>query len=418
MRPLSRGSTYSVGEMTERLYYTDSYCARFEAVITDVVPGSAPRVYLDRTAFYPTSGGQPHDSGSLNGVRVSDVVDEGERIAHVVQGEVRSGAVTGVIDWQRRYDHMQQHTGQHVISALFADSLGARTLSVHFGADAATVDIDVASIADGALRDVERRANEIAWENRHVSVTFENAEAVAGLRKAPERAGELRVVSIDGLDRSACGGTHVRGTSEIAPILFRRSERVKKAVRVEFLCGGRALARATADYAMLTRLAQGLSTSVDEVAAVVTAQSASLREADTARRRLAETLAGYRARELYDSTPADSLGVRRALQPLPRGSQLDEVRALALAFATLTRGVFIATTDEPPALLVAAADDSGVDAGDLVRRALTPLGGRGGGSPRLAQGTVPTINALEAVVRGIIPDARLQPREYRSPNNT
>ena len=227
--------------MTERLYYTDAYCTRFEANIAEVVDGEKPRVYLDRTAFYPTSGGQPHDIGRLGVATVLDVIDEGERIAHLVEGAITGERVTGEVDWPRRYDHMQQHTGQHVLSAIFSDSLGAQTLSVHFGADSSTLDLSVESITPEALRDVERRANEIAWENRPVRVTFEDAVAADGLRKSSDRAGELRIVSIEALDRSACGGTHVRSTSEIGPVLLRRTERAKKALRVEFLCGGRAL---------------------------------------------------------------------------------------------------------------------------------------------------------------------------------
>ncbi|MGQ0640447.1 MAG: alanyl-tRNA editing protein [Gemmatimonadaceae bacterium] len=389
--------------MTERLYYTDAYCARFEARVTEAVEGETRRVYLDRTAFYPTSGGQPHDVGRLNGASVIDVVDEGDRIAHVIDGTLAAAAVAGEIDWQRRYDHMQQHTGQHVLSALLADSLGAKTLSVHFGAESSTLDVDVASIIPSALHDIERRANEIAWENRPVSVSFEAAEWAAGLRKASERSGDIRVVSIARLDRSACGGTHVRGTSEIGPLLLRRTERVNKGLRVEFLCGSRALARAGRDYATLARLAQGASTSVEEVAAVIEAQGVALREAESARRRLAESVARYRARELYTAAPADSLGVRRAAE---RVAQLEDARALALAFATLPRALYVATTDEPPALLIAASDDSGVNAGEVLRAAVTALGGRGGGSARLAQGTVPTVEALGTAVRAIVPDAR------------
>ena len=389
--------------MTERLYYTDAYCTRFDATIAEVVDGEKPRVYLDRTAFYPTSGGQPHDLGRLGVATVLDVIDEGERIAHLVEGAITGERVTGEVDWPRRYDHMQQHTGQHVLSAIFSDSLGAQTLSVHFGADSSTLDLSVESITPEALRDVERRANEIAWENRPVRVTFEDAVAAEGLRKASDRAGELRIVSIEALDRSACGGTHVRSTSEIGPVLLRRTERVKKALRVEFLCGGRALARARADHATLTRMAQAASTSIEDLGSVFDTQLAALRDAESARRRLTETLDRYRAKELYDAAAVDSLGVHRVMERCPRGTALETVRGVALALAALPRAVFVATSDSPPAILVAASEDSGVNAGEMLRGALTPRGGRGGGSARLAQGTVPTVEALEEVVRAVIP---------------
>ncbi len=387
--------------MTQRLYYTDAYCARFDARVAEVVEGDQCRVYLDRTAFYPTSGGQPHDVGTLDGASVIDVVDEGERIAHVVDGHLTGDRVNGDIDWVRRYDNMQQHTGQHVLSALFADSLGAQTLSVHFGAQSSTLDLSVERLTGDELVAIEHRANEVVWENRPVRVSFEDAAGVAGLRKASDRAGELRVVTIEGLDRSACGGTHVRGTSEIGLVLLRRTERMKKALRVEFLCGARALARARADFAQLTRMAQSASTSIEELGAVFDSQVTGLRDAESARRRLAETLDQYRARELRDATPADTLGVHRAVQRCARDASLEDVRGLALAYAALPRAVYVAAAETPPAILVAASDDSGVNAGELLRAAIIPLGGRGGGSARLAQGTVPSSEALAAALQAL-----------------
>jgi alanyl-tRNA synthetase len=395
--------------MTERLYYTDAYCVRFDARVLEVTEGDQRRVYLDRTAFYPTSGGQPHDVGTLDGAKVVDVIDEGQRIAHVVDGRITGDRVSGDINWTRRFDNMQQHTGQHVLSALFADLLGAATQSVHFGAQSSTLDLNVERLSADDLIAVERRANEIVWENRPVRVSFEDAASAAGLRKASERAGELRVVTVENLDRSACGGTHVRGTSEIGLVLLRRTERVKKALRVEFLCGARALSRARADFAQLTRMAQSASTSIEELGAVFDSQVAALRDAEAARRHLAETLDQYRARELHDSTLADALGVRRAVQRCANGTTLEDVRGLALAFATLPRAVFVAATETPPAVLVAASDDSGVNAGELIRAAIVPLGGRGGGSARLAQGTVPSSEALVAVLRALSPDAPSKP---------
>lgn len=389
--------------MTERLYYTDAYCTRFEARVLDMVEGERRRVYLDRTAFYPTSGGQPHDTGRLNGAAVIDVIDEGERVAHVVEGSVAGDRVTGEIDWPRRHDLMQQHTGQHVLSALFADALDAQTVSVHFGAQSSTLDLAVDALSSGVLADIERRANAVVWENRPVSVIFEEAETATGLRKASDRAGELRVVSIEGLDKSACGGTHVRGTSEIGPILLRRTERAKKALRIEFLCGARALARGRADFTLLTRMAQAASTSIENLGSVFDAQGAALRDAESARRRLAGTLDQYRARELHATTPTDALGVRRVVQRCDSGTSLEDVRGLALAFAALPRAVYLAATESPPALLLAASDDSEVNAGEVLRAAVTARGGRGGGSPRLAQGTVPSVEALAAAVQAIVP---------------
>lgn len=388
--------------MTTRLYYTDAGLSEFDAAVVDR-SDDGRRVYLDRTAFYPTSGGQPHDLGTLAGVPVIDVVDEDERIAHLLAGPLPAGAATvrGVIDRARRVDHMQQHTGQHLLSAVLEELYGWPTVSVHFGAESSTLDVSAAQPTPDELRAAERRANEIVVENRPVAVSFEEARAAAGLRRASAREGTLRIVTIEGLDRSACGGTHVRATGEIGPILLRRVERVRGSTRIEFLCGGRAVRRARADHDALSAVAQSLSTSIDELPAVVRSQGEQLRDAVAARRRLEGELAGHHARALHAATPADAAGVRRHVERIERGS-LEELRALALAFASLPRAVFVAASGEPASVLVAASEDAGVNAGAVLREALAAAGGRGGGSPRLAQGSVPSAAALDAVLRALV----------------
>jgi len=198
--------------MTERLYYTDAYLAAFDANVV-ATSDDRMRVYLDATAFYPTSGGQPHDVGTLGGVAVVDVVDETDRIAHVLAQPLGpSSSLAARVDWKRRFDHMQQHTGQHLLSAVFEDLFGQKTLSVHFGPDYATLDLDTDAVSREQLVAAERRANDVVLENRPVTIAFEDAATASELRKASDRAGSIRIVTIEGIDRSACGGTHVRST--------------------------------------------------------------------------------------------------------------------------------------------------------------------------------------------------------------
>jgi alanyl-tRNA synthetase len=387
--------------MTTRLYYTDSYLAAFDAHVVDRADGGR-RVYLDRTAFYPTSGGQPFDIGTLAGIRVTDVVDETDRVAHIVAEPLPDTAtnVAGAIDWPRRFDHMQQHTGQHLLSAVLAEMFGHRTVSVHFGADASSLDLEVDAIAHNDVVAAERRANELVVENRLVTVSFEDAGAADGLRKVSAREGTLRVVAIDELDRSACGGTHVRATGEIGPILLRRIDRVKKHVRLEFVCGLRAVRRARTDFEHLARLAQNLSASLDDVPALVESQAERLRAADAQRRRLDVELNTYRARSLYDASAPDTSGLRRAIERRASGS-LEELRGVAQAYCTLPSTVFVGAVDDPPAVLLAASDDSGVDAGRVLKSALATVGGRGGGAPRMAQGSVPTAELIPRVIEAV-----------------
>jgi alanyl-tRNA synthetase len=393
--------------MTERLYYADSYLTEFEATV--VGHGEGGRLYLDRSAFYPTSGGQPFDRGALRavaagaaGLAVLDVVDEGERVAHVLSpsesSRLRDGErVVGHVDWSRRFDHMQQHSGQHLLSAVFQDRLGLATTSVHFGAETSTLDLDTATLTPEQLCAVEQDANAAVFENHPVTVEVE--EAAAGLRKQSARSGPLRVVSIASLDRSACGGTHVARTGEIGPILLRKLERVRKAVRVEFVCGGRATRRARADYDSLTRLGALLSTSVDDVAEVMSKRLGELARDSAALRAARESLDEYRARDRYARARAEAgEGLAIEIERLPASGNLQELRGLAQAYAANPRAVFVAVLEQPASILLASAADSGVDAGAVLKAALAVGGGRGGGSSRLAQGTVADVASLDTVL--------------------
>ena len=222
---------------TERVYYNDSYSTRFTATVVD--GADSLHVYLDRTAFYPNSGGQPADTGLLNDSRVLDVLDEGDRIAHILDKPLASTKVAGEVDWPRRFDHMQQHSGQHLLSAVLGEVYRVPTVSFHLGSDASTIDVEARSLE---VRQVEDRVNAAVYENRPLSVSYQE-DADDSLRKQVEREGRLRIVTIQDLDRSACGGTHVRTTAEIGPIILTRTEKVRNTLRIEFLCGLRALRR-------------------------------------------------------------------------------------------------------------------------------------------------------------------------------
>src|SRR5262249_1943548 len=232
---------------------------------------------------------------------------EGDRVAHVLAEPLGAATdqVAASINWARRYDNMQQHTGQHLLSAVFEDLFGYHTVSVHFGDDYSTLDLETEPLTYQQIVAAEQRANEIVAESRSVVVTFEDAASATGLRKASDREGSLRVVSIEGIDRSACGGTHVRSTAEIGAVLVRASEKIRQATRVEFVCGARAIRRARRDFESLTKIAGSLSASLDDAASLVAGQSERLKEGDSARKKLEKELAIFRARERYDSaTPA------------------------------------------------------------------------------------------------------------------
>ena len=384
--------------MTERLYYRDSYLTEFRARVVESSPDGT-RVYLDRTAFYPSSGGQPFDTGALGGVRVIDVIDEGERIAHITTAPVSPAEVDARIDRERRFDHMQQHTGQHLLSAVFIDLLNAPTVSFHLGEASCTIDIQRGSLSPAEVRTVEKRANEIVFENRPVSVSFEDASADLGLRKPTERQGEIRIVSIANLDRSACGGTHVRATGEIGPILIRRLDRIRGTVRVEFLCGMRAVREARRDYDALAAVSRVLSCPPEEAATIVAVQAERLQAAEKTRSRMAIELARVEGQKLFANTVPGPTGRRVATRTAP--SFDDELRALAQSFASGESACFIGITENPPGLLLAASATSGIHAGNLLKQIFSKNGGRGGGNAGLAQGSLPSREALSAALAEI-----------------
>lgn len=383
--------------MTERLYYTDSFLSSFTASIAEQADGGR-RIYLDRTAFYPTSGGQPHDTGTLGGVQVVDVVDEDDRIAHLLAQPVEAtGSIEGVIDWSRRLDHIQQHTAQHLLSAVLDSQLHTRTTSVHFGAETSTIDLDRDVITDAQLAAAERQANETIMENRPVTVSFEAASEAEGLRKASKREGTLRIVTIEGIDRSACGGTHVRRTGEIGPLLVLGAERVKGKARVEFVAGWRAIAHARRNEALVRATSSALSAQVVEIPSALQAIASQLKDARSALKKLGAEVAVSRARMLAESAEPDGSGVRRVVLT-SHGYDADELRAIGQAMSAIPGTRFIATLNDPPTVFVAAGPDSEWDAGAVLKAALAEVGGRGGGSARAAQGTVGDVGELERMV--------------------
>jgi alanyl-tRNA synthetase len=384
--------------MTERLYYRDCYLCEFRAKVVDSSDGGR-RVYLDRTAFYPTSGGQPFDLGTLAGVAVHEVIDEDDRIAHVIDAPLAVAEVVGVIDWDRRYDHMQQHTGQHLLSAVLEELFAIRTVSFHLGSEVSTIDVEAPALTAGQLERAEDRCAEIIAEARPVQITFEDASSDLELRKASTRTGTLRIVSIGAVDRSACGGTHVRTAAEIGMVLTGKLEKIRGITRVEFVCGKRALRRAQSDSRLVASIGRALSVPPEQTPELIAGLIEKNKTLEKTGQRLATELARREGQDLYASTAPDPNGVRVTIQ---RGSIDDAMRARAQAFVAGAKSVFLAVSDQPPSLLLAASADSGVHAGERIKAALTASGGRGGGNQQLAQGSVPDAAALaqaEALLR-------------------
>lgn len=372
--------------MTERLYYNDPYLSAFDAVVLD--SGSDGRTLtLDRTAFYPTSGGQPNDLGTIAGVPVTDVRDQDGTIVHITAEPVASGLANAEIDWRRRYDHMQQHTGQHLLSAVFVELLSAPTLSFHMGSEVSTVELGCANLSETGIDRVEDRANELARSGLSVTISYSEADAAEGLRKPSTRSGELRIISIDGIDRSACGGTHVRSTAELAPIHIRRTEKLRGNTRVEFVCGTRALVRSRRDYRIAAELARSLTSPLDELPRTVSNLRMRVTELEKERERLAASLARAEGTQLHRDVTLDADGFRRVFLDVPAID--DSVRSKLQAFAAQGKAIALAIGSEPAGVLLVCSPDAGVNAGPVLKEALSKAGGKGGGSQTMAQGTLP-----------------------------
>jgi alanyl-tRNA synthetase len=382
--------------MTVRLYYNDPYKRAFDASIAAVVHHEGrPALRLDQTAFYPSSGGQPFDTGTLaiqggTVVEIVEVVDSDDGgVLHVVS-EMPAGAapgqqVHGEIAWTRRFDHMQQHTGQHLLSAAFDRLFTARTVSFHLGVETCTIDLS----REASARDIaaaEAEANRIIWEDRSVSIRFVTGAEAAQLplRKEPAREGLLRLIEIEGFDLSACGGTHVERTGAVGVIAATGWEKFKGGQRVEFVCGGRALARFQSLRDHVASATRRLSVLPGEIAAAVERLQNEARDLKRTSLALKADLARFRAAEMEGS--AERVGQTLALCRVVDGD-MAWLKLLAAEFAARPGRIAILVSKESPAgVVVAASPDAGVAANTVVARLTSAFGGRGGGKADLAQG--------------------------------
>jgi alanyl-tRNA synthetase len=375
--------------MSLRLYYTDSTLRAFDATVRacQMIDGRA-HVVLDRTAFYPTSGGQPFDTGRLAGAAVIDVIDrEDGEITHLLDAALEVGAsVTGEIDWRRRLDHMQQHTGQHVLSAAFDRRFGVRTTSFHMGGDVSTIDLGREVSAD-EIAQAEADANEVVWDDRPVTIRFVTADEASRLplRKEPVRAGELRLVEVANFDLSACGGTHVARTGTIGIIAVSAWERVKGATRVSFVCGRRALESHHRLRDVVQRATRVVSVTPAALPDAMQRLQQEARDAEKRAARLQEELARYRAAALRDA--AETVGPLRVVFSTEPGADAAVLKSLASRIVETPGLVAVLTGDaQPLPIVIARSADVALDASALMRLMVQRCNGRGGGRPELSQG--------------------------------
>jgi alanyl-tRNA synthetase len=394
--------------MTDRLYYHDSFLYDFDAEVREVTDGPRPGIILDRTAFYPTTGGQLHDTGSINlgtdELKVTEVSDaEDGRVIHYLEGQTKDihpgSRVRGVINPARRRDHMQQHSGQHVLSAAFVELYQMATVSFHMGEDYCSIDLATPAVSVEQIVGAEKRANQIVYENRPVRiryVTRSEAEQL-GLRKLPPAGrDELRLVEFADFDLNACGGTHVSSSGEIGSILLRRTEKTRQGTRVEFVCGGRAVRMARRDYNALSEAAALFSTKLWDVPDQIrkTAEEGKLarKQKEDALDQLAELMASAALHD-HPTTSGRKVIVRAFSDRDISFAKLFAQKATRSATPAIA---LVASTADPSGIVFAQTASSGSDSrpgsadmGALLKQVLSSVGGRGGGSRDFAQGGLP-----------------------------
>src|SRR5256885_4302252 len=396
--------------MTDRLYYRDSFLYEFEGEICDITETPRPAVTLDRTAFYPTSGGQIHDTGWITSsgakTRVTEVADtEGGGVVHYLEAPVKELApgsrIRGEVDFVRRRDHMQQHSGQHILSAAFVRLFNVPTVSFHMADDYCSIDLDTPSLTKEQIESAERLANEVILENRPVDIRFVTREEAGklGLRKIPPtERDELRLIDIADFDLTACGGTHVRQTGQIGCILLRKTEKVRQGYRVEFVAGLRAVAAARRDFTTLTESASLFSAHIYDLPQQATK---SLEEIKALRKQLAESLeelAAAQAAALLAETP--EVAGRKLVVRVFSDRDINFLKLSAQKLTRLPPNVvtLLGTTSPQPALVFAQSGGQPFDMGARMKEIVARFGGRGGGSKDMAQGGIADSSQIEAAL--------------------
>ena len=388
---------------TERLYYSDSHLIEFEALVTDKTDRVSgwTAVTLDRTAFYPTGGGQPSDTGTLNGERVLECIDDEDNgVLHVIQGRAPDvgATVKGRVDWPRRLDHMQQHTGQHILSQAFVTLFRAPTRGFRVLSDVCEIDVELTNPTNELIERAVELANNVIWEDREITIKSATAAEAAQLplRKDPSRDGELRLIEIEGFDLTPCGGTHAYRTGEVGMIAVRAWERAKGLTRIEFAAGTRALA----DYRRANKTARAVaglfSASRDDAAKLAARMVDENKDLHRRVRSLEEIAARVEAVELLTAVSANAAGVRVVTRILDN-RDAESLKRLALALIAYPKTIaLLGSHDKEAARLVfAKTADAPGDMNALMRAACELLDGRGGGKPDLAQGGGKNLEKLQ-----------------------
>jgi len=390
--------------MTRKLYHEDQYLTTFSsAVVERIEVEEKPAIILEKTAFYPSSGGQPHDTGTLNSVQVINVIEnEDHRIIHLLEKPIEENLVAGCIDWERRFDHIQQHTGQHLLSQAFIEVCDTETVSFHLGEEISTIDVNHSGIDGETVGAAEELANRIIWENRGVIAHFVNKDVVHKfpLRKVPTVEENIRIIEIKGFDYSPCGGTHCSRTGEVGMIKIRKWEHYKGGTRIQFICGWRALW----DYQQKTTVLRQLSEHLSSGEAELSQNIGKLQEESKTLRRecanLTKNLLEYEAKVLL--AEREKSGDFYILRKTFDDRNPKDLRILAnnvLENSPNTVVLLGGKAKGKASLIFLRSEGLSFDMNQLMKTACAVINGRGGGQPHQAQGGGTDIEKLEEALQ-------------------
>jgi alanyl-tRNA synthetase len=373
-----------MAEKTKRLYFENPYQVEFEAnVIQSLAHEGNPAVILDKTCFYPEGGGQPADKGTLDGVPVVHVLEKNNQIIHVLEKDISSDVVIGKIDWNTRFDHMQQHAGQHILSQCFVQLFDAATRSFHLGEEISTLEVDKRNMSEEEAERVERCANDVVFQNKEIKTCFYRGEELSQLqlRRPPQKIGEIRVVEVSDFDHTACGGTHPCSTGEIGTIKILKWDRIRDNVRLEFICGIRALQDYVRKHRDLKTLSNSLTVDDKEIVASIEKIKSDLKMQKKINRKIQEKIIQNEADDMMQKTEG------KLIKRIFTDRSQEEIRLLALLI--MRKGEFVTLfglkKDERVHVFLACSESLGLDMRELVPVVSPLIEGKGGGRPSLVE---------------------------------
>ncbi len=379
--------------MTERLYYEDSYLKEFKAkVLKKIKINNQPAVVLDETAFYPTSGGQPYDKGVIQDVPVVEVVEEDDEVVHILKKELKekiNSEVVGKIDWKRRFDHMQQHLGQHILSGALMKLWGVETISFHLGEEVCTLDIAKQKLIEEEAKKAEECANEIIFENKLVKCYFVEGEEELkrlNLRKVPEKMGKIRIIEVKDFDLSACGGTHCRATGEVGMIKITKWEKRGEKIRLDFICGKRSLEDYYWKNELIKNISNKLTIKDSELGEAIDRMLEERKEIRKELKEFKEKLQDYEVRNLINESSLKDDGIK-IISKIFEDNNFQEVKELVQKIINLDESVVVlfGVKSDGAKILFACSRALKYDMNGLIREAGKFIEGRGGGAPNFAQ---------------------------------